>query len=419
MMKILNPTAYYDPEQFSSSHLNSDLENAFVDAGFECVVIAPTPSRGISDSIKAVYKNRLYEEKHEGKIKVYRIPISDEKRNPILRACRYAVMCVKQYIMSIKENNISVVYAVSTPPIQGWFASKIARKLSKKYKRKVPFVYNLQDMFPESLVTARLTHKGSLLWKLGSMISERTYKGADKIIAISENFKDVLLAKGVPEEKIEIVYNWIDTDNLTPVDRQENILFSHFGLPRDGFYICYSGNIGMSQNFEMLLDVADELKANSNIQFVIIGDGAFREQLVGLIESREIHNMHIFDFQPYEHISHVYSLGDADLVISKGGTGNSSVPSKTWSIMAAGRPVLASFDPDSELVSILNKAHVGVCTDADDKQALIKAIYWMYKNREQAAAMGAAGRRFVVDNLSRDKGTAKYVSVIKSAVESS
>ena len=128
--------------------------------------------------------------------------------------------------------------------------------------------------------------------------------------------------------------------------------------------------------------------------------------------------MTFLPFQPYEDISLVFSLGDAGLVISKPGVGANSVPSKTWSIMSASRPVLANFD-ENELKDILAGNGCGIFTKAGDKEAFKQSIITLYENRELCKQYGENGRQFVMDNLTREVGTQKYVDVIKSVVAES
>lgn len=124
-------------------------------------------------------------------------------------------------------------------------------------------------------------------------------------------------------------------------------------------------------------------------------------------------NVTMLPFQPYEDISYVFSLGDAGLVISKPGVGANSVPSKTWSIMSASRPVLANFD-ENELKDILAGNECGIFTKAGDKEAFKQSIISLFENRKLCRRYGRNGRQFVMDNLTREVGTQKYVEVIKS-----
>ena len=300
----------------------------------------------------------------------------------------------------------------STPPIQG-----LKMPLIKWIRRKLT-VYNAQDIFPDSLVGTGLTHEGSLIWKIGRIVEKITYKYADKIIVISDDFRKNLIAKGVPEEKIVVVYNWVDQNAVVNVPREQNKLIDKYSLDPNKFYVTYCGNIGLTQNMEMLLEVAKAVESNEDIHFVLVGEGAFKKELEEIIKDKNIRNITLLPFQPYEDISHVFSLGDVGIIISKPGVGANSVPSKTWSIMSASRPVLANFD-ENEIKSILENNHCGVFTKAGDKVAFTDAIIWLYENREKCKEYGKNGRKFVMENLTREVGTKKYVDVIKSVVNSS
>ena len=154
----------------------------------------------------------------------------------------------------------------------------VAKKLSKKYKKKVPFVYNLQDIFPDSLVNTGMTQKGSFLWKIGRKLENYTYENAEKIIVISDSFKRNIMAKGVMEEKIEVISNWIDLDTVHPVSRKDNKLISEFGIDPTKFLVIYAGNFGAAQGADVVLKAAEKLKSNEGIQFVIFGGGAYFEE---------------------------------------------------------------------------------------------------------------------------------------------
>ena len=309
--------------------------------------------------------------------------------------------------------NIDLIYSASTPPTQGLVCGRIKKRLSRKYGHKVPFVYNLQDIFPDSLVNAKMTKKGSLIWKIGRKIENYTYRNADRIITISEDFKANIMAKGVPESKIVVVPNWVNTENVYPIDRRDNILFDRYGLDRGKFYICYSGNIGHSQNMDMLLDVAKEIDI-SDVCFVLIGEGAAKDTVQKRIETEQIANVILLPFQDYSEIAHVFSLGDVGLIISKPGVGGSSVPSKTYSIMAAARPILASFDNDSELCKLINNIDCGLVVQAGEKKELVKAIKNMFFDDKRE--MGIRGLEYLHNQLNKEKCVNDYIKTIKSVI---
>jgi len=414
-MKVLRLRAYYDPEKTAGIHLDHDLCKAFANNEIHYISYTPAPTRGISEQVRKAYRHKKRDVLYNGFVVVNRFPMFREGKSTVQRAIRYAACTVMEYRLGIRETNIDVVYASSTPPTQGMLSAWVAQRLSKKCKRKVPFVYNLQDIFPDSLVNAKMTKKGSLIWKIGRKIEDFTYRSADKIIVISEGFKRNIMEKGVPEDKIVVIPNWVDTGCVYPVDRKDNILFERYNLDRDKFYICYSGNIGHSQNLSLLLEAAKVLEKDfSDIRFVLIGEGAAKAELEQSIKDEGIGNIILLPFQPYEEIAHVFSLGDAGLIISKPGTGGSSVPSKTWSIMAAERPVLASFDEDSELYKLVKRVDCGICVPAGEQEKLIDAIQALYHNGEIAELQRKRGRQYLNDELNKDKCVGAYVETILS-----
>ncbi len=436
-MKLLFLPSYFYPEKAASSYLGVNRFQAYAKEGFGMVVYAPMPSRGISPEVREEYKKRKTEKMYDGYMTVHRFGMCSEGGNPIVRALRYGLQSCKHFFYALwseDARSCDVLFLSSTPPTQGAMGALI-KKFSKK-----KFIYCLQDIFPDSLVGTGLAPKGGLLWKIGRVIENFTYRNADKIIVISEDFKKNIMAKGVPEEKIEVIYNWVDQDAVVDIPRAENKLFDKYGLDRNKFYITYNGNIGLTQNMEMLIDVAKELEptpdpslkgremeptdvsdnsmqksniGSRDIQFVLVGEGAYKEKLEKIIKEQNITNITLLPFQPYEDISHVFSLGDVSLVISKPGVGANSVPSKTWSIMSASRPVLANFD-ENELKTIIEEHHCGIFTKAGDKEAFKASILKLYHNPDLCKEYGKNGRQFVMDNLTKEVGTQKYVDVIKS-----
>lgn len=401
-MKVIFPCSYYLPETAASLYITDNIVHACADKGIEVDLYTPSPTRNVPDG--SVWERE--ERQMDGKLRIHRFHLYGEGKNPMLRALRYFLgeFILLHYCMWKKYD---VAFVDSTPPIQG-----LKMPLIKWLKRK-PTIYNVQDIFPDSLVGTGLTHEGSLIWKIGRMVEKITYRYADKIIVISEDFKKNIMAKGVPEDKIVVVYNWVDQNKVVDVPREENKLFDVYGLDRSKFYITYNGNIGLTQNMDMLLDVAKELQEEyEDIHFVLVGNGAYLDEVKRKVADQQLENVHLLPFQPYEDISHVFSLGDASLVISKPGVGANSVPSKTWSIMSASRPVLANFD-ENELKTIIENNHCGIFTKAGDKDAFKESILTLYNHRELCKEYGHNGRKFVLDNLTREVGTQKYVDVIK------
>jgi glycosyltransferase involved in cell wall biosynthesis len=223
--------------------------------------------------------------------------------------------------------------------------------------------------------------------------------------------KENLIAKGVPAEKISVVYNWINTEATLPVSREENPLFEEFNLDRSQFIVTYAGNLGNSQNVELLVDCAEALKEKTDIRFVIFGSGSEKEKLEKRIADSGLANIELLPLQPMEKVSQVYSLGDASFVICKKGVGEGAFPSKAVSIMATGTPIIASFDLDSDLCRILRDENVGLCADAEDVAGAVAAIEKLYNDRALCAQMGENARNLACSRFSKEAGTAAKVAI--------
>lgn len=409
-MKILYLSAYFSPEVTSSSYLSDNRDQAFADKGYEMVVYTPMPTRGISDQLRKEYAKKRHEIKYDGKMVVHRYNLMREGKNPVLRALRYTLSCIKQLYFGVfgrDARKCDVMFISSTPPIQGAMAA-----LVKKF-RGIPIIYNLQDIFPDSLVGTGMTKKGSLLWKVGRVIENFTYRNADKIIVISEDFKQNIIEKGVPEEKVEVVYNWVDENAVVPIPKEENGLFEELGISREKFTVVYAGNFGNAQNIDVILKAAEILKENSDISFELFGTGGLKDNYINKAKELNLENVHFHPLQPYNRVSNVYSLADVGIVSCKKGIGKGAMPSKTWSILSAGTAVVANYDKGTDVENILATNNIGLFSDADDVEAFVNCILKLYNDRLLCEDMGIRGREYIVNNLTKDIGTSKIINIVE------
>ena len=401
-MKILIPFSYYHPEQCAGLFVIDDMTDVAAREGIESLITVPSPTRNVPADAKWERNETI----RDGKVKIHRFHMYGEGKNPVLRAFRY-LRCEIVQLHYMLWKDYDVAFIDSTPPIQG-LKLPIVRLFRKK-----PFVYNAQDLFPETLSGTGLANQGGILWKIGMWVSNVTFRNSDKIIAISNDIKRSMVARGVPAEKIEVVYNWVDENAVKPVAKDDNPIFEEFGLSRDKFTIVYAGNLGNAQNIGIVLDGAKELP---EVQFAVFGSGGLEDEVRKRIETENLVNVHLNPLQPVERVCYVYSLGDACIVSCKEGLGGSAMPSKSWSIMSCGRPVVASFD-EGELKEILENNNCGVFSHAGNVEELVTAIRQLASNKEQCEEMGKNARLFILDNLTKEVGAKKYVDIIKSVLK--
>lgn len=404
-MNILFLDAYFYPENIAFSHLERDIIDGLIARGHSVSVISPTPSRGLSDNEIKRYK-KIKHETHDG-VEIQRFSAPREGRNPLTRAVRYIWCNFRQYSIAKRRKDADVIFAVSTPPTQGRMAGRAAKKLG------VPFVYSIQDLFPDSLVTSGLASENSVTFRFGERMEKKTYRSASEIITLSETMRDKVVSRGVDADKVISVSNWIDTDAVAPVSKADNPLFEEFGIDRNSFIVVYAGNFGASQGADIILRAADMLKENRDISFVIFGGGTEFDSAKALAKELELGNVLMFDLLPVERTAQVYSLGDVALITCKKGVGNSAVPSKLWSIMACDTPIIASFDTDSELAQILDESGAGICVEPESAEALAKAIEDISEGALILAEKNA--REYAVEHASKEISVQQYIKCIESA----
>lgn len=404
-MKILCLYAYFKPEIFASSRLQNDLLECISNAGHTVEIVCPIPTRGIDKDTIQKYRKIKSENLYGGSVHVTRFYSPQEGKNPVIRALRYFWCNFRTYQIGKKACGVDIVYCGSTPPTQGLIAGKIAKKLG------IPFVYSLEDVFPDSLVTTGLARDDSILFKIGRKIENRTYNYCSHMVVISNAIRKNVKNKGVLESKISVISNWIDTSKIKPVLRKDNVLFDELRISREKFIVVYAGNFGAVQGAEIILDVAKMLGDNRQIHFVIFGGGVGFSHAVDIAKTMK--NVTIRSLLPIDRISEVYSMGNVAIITCKKGVGNSGFPSKTWSIMACNVPIIASFDEDSELNEILSKYNAGTCVEPENVIALKEAIL----TESKGAARKVDSRNYVQKYASRESCVTQYIDLFENVVK--
>ena len=275
------------------------------------------------------------------------------------------------------------------------------------------YIYNLQDVFPDSLVSAGLASKESIIWKIGRKLENYTYETADTIIVISEDIKQNIIKKGVPENKIEVIPNWVDTNSIKHINKEKNSLYKKFNLKEDTFKVVYAGNLGKMQGIEILIEAAIRLKNDKEIEMIIFGNGSEEDTLLKRIKKENLNNIKIYPLQEPNKVSEVYSLGDLCVVSCKKGLGKGAFPSKTVSIMSTQTPVLAVFDSNSELCNIIKKYDAGVCVDPENVEELVETINKMKANKALLESKGINARKVVEEKFSKKVCLRKYIEVFE------
>ena len=403
-MKLIMMRPSFLPELSGGTHLALDLVKDFVDAGWEVEVVVPIGEK---------FVDLVNEE--EDVVKVHRIRSKFVGTSVIKRVLRYIDTSWKMYKTALSIQGADLVMTHSMPPLLGPLGARVAKK------KKVPALYWEQGIVSESLISTgifgRSGLKRKMLYKVANKIERISEKKSTHIITISEQFKNMHLNRGVNPDKVSVVYNWIDTQQIMPMSPDQNPLFDELGIDRDVFTVTYCGNLGVPQNVEIMVDAAEILQNELPVQFVILGGGSREEKVRQYVEAKSLSNLKLFPLQPLERAGLVYNLGEVGLVIGKAGTSRNGFPSKTWSIMAAGQTMIACFDTDSELCRFVQQGDCGMVVEPDSPEALAQAIRTLYADREKCAQMGKNARSFVVDQFGRSAATEKIIATAARLVE--
>ena len=240
------------------------------------------------------------------------------------------------------------------------------------------------------------------------------YRHSAAVSVISEGFRQNLLGKGVPADKIVIVPNWVNSEFYTPGDRLTDFRREN-GLAPEHFVVNFAGTIGYSQGLEFLLEAAERLRDHPEIRFLIVGAGADKQNLVDAAARAGLGNVVFHDPVPQARMPEVLATADACLVSLRGGK-PTTIPCKTYEIMSCGRPVLGAVDADGDNWQLIDSAGAGLHVTPEDPDSLAAAIMRLYEDRALAGRLGHAGRTHVVEHYRRAHWTLFYHDLFEKII---
>jgi glycosyltransferase involved in cell wall biosynthesis len=392
----------YWPDYGATGQLLTELaEDLVARHGCEVSVITGYPLRG---------GDRLPSRERRNGVEIVRAAgTTFDPRRFVARATNYVSYFASACFAALTVPRPDVVVALTDPPIIGLAASLTARRCRAR------FVFLCQDIFPE--VAALLEDfRNDAVNRALDRINRFLLRRADAVVALGETMKRRLVdGKGADPAKIAVIHNWADCTALGPGPKDNPFARAH-GL-HDRFVVMHAGNIGLSQNLDLVLDAAARLEAHDDIRFVFVGDGSRRAALERRARERGLDNVVFLPYQPREEMPRSYASADLFLVSLKPGLAGYIVPSKLYSILAAGRPYIAAVEDSSEVVDITRRFDCGVVVPPGDAEALAAAVLELYRNRPLAAALGERARLAGL-TFDRRRQVAAYDSLFRGLVTS-
>ena len=301
------------------------------------------------------------------------------------RAANYLTYFASATAASFQIGRPDVVVALTDPPIIGLTALFAARRTGAR------FVFVCEDIFPEVATLVEDFHNGAVNAAL-DRINRYLLREADAVVALGERMRRRLVEeKGADPGRVHVIHNWADCDAIVPVPKDN--AFSRAHDLTDRFVVMHSGNIGLSQNLDVLIEAADRLRSKERLMIAIVGGGSRREALERMVSERGLTNVRFFPYQSKSSLRESFGAADAFVVSLKDTLEGYIVPSKVYGILAAGRPYIAATNPTCEAATIAREGGCGLVAAPGDAGALAEAIASLYDDPAGTRAMGERARR--------------------------
>ena len=390
-LRVLFVSHFFPPEELSMALLVHELADATAARGHEVHVLTGYPNWPAGKPMPPYSAWRRTSEQM-GDVTVHRVPFLASPNGPLWRR----LLDFKSFELSVRILGRRLarpdLIHVHVPPNEDALA---AAALARHFG--CPFVLHVQDVQPDGAIEI-----GSLRSPLAIGVfrrqENRLYERAAHVVTLGNALRGRILQKGVAATKVSLLPNWIDAQALAPMDRM-NPLRAEWGIPADRFVALYAGTFGRVHGTSQLLDAAEQLRTDTQVTFLLVGQGHDFEQNRQLVQSRDLQNVIVKEFVPRARLRELQAIADVSLVTLRPGLGSISVPSKVLGYMAAGRPVIGLVDSCSDTAALLRDAGCGIVLGPGDVVGLARELRALAGDPSLGHEWGRRGRNYVLDNL--------------------
>jgi len=409
-MRVLIYSYNYYPEPIGIAPLMTELAEGLVRLGHEVRVVTGMPNYP-QRQIYEGYRDKFYCTETRNGVLIQRSFIWVKPKSSLLdRFLLDGSFVVSSFFQALRGWRPDVIL-LTVPPLPVCLPAAL---LGMVYN--CPIVLNVQDILPEAAVHVGLLRNKTMIRVLEGL--ERfSYRTAHTISVIADGFVDNLVNKGVPAQKITCIPNWVDTQFIRPLDKEENAFRKAHGL--DGkFVIMYSGNIALTQGLETVVEAAVRLQQHPDIAFVIVGEPKAIAKLQEYCNTYGVTNVHLLPFQPRAKLPEMLAAADVGLIVQKHNVVSFNMPSKTQVLLASGRAIVASVPSTGSAAKAIEKSRGGIVVAPENPEALAASVLELYQNPELAERLGYQGRQFAVERYSFEQALSHYESLFYSVIES-
>jgi colanic acid biosynthesis glycosyl transferase WcaI len=410
IMNILYVSQYFPPEIGAPAARVSELSRIWSERGHKVTVLTGFPNHPtgvVHSGYRGKLRRLILREQIEGTRveRTWLIPLPNRKSWE--RILNYSSFCLSAAIRGLFLGGHDVIIASSPQLLVG-----LAGLLIAKAKR-LPFILEIRDLWPESLVAVGVSDSKSMLFRMLGAIAGLLYRHADHIVVVSPAFRRHLAERwDVSPQKVSVVLNGVDTELFHPsVDT--TLVAKECGL-RDKFVVSFIGTIGNAHGLNTIVESARQLKdVAPDVLFLVVGEGAEKEKLERLVLDAGLNNVRIVGQQPRARIPAFICASDLCLVLlKKSEVFKTVIPTKMLEFMACGRPVVLGVEGVAR--EILETAGAGIAVPPQDPDALVRVIQRLHANAGLRASLGQNGTRFIAASLTREWTADEYLNVLSA-----
>ena len=403
--RILVMCPHFEPDVAPTGVVMTRIVHELTNIGFEVHVVTALPwyaRHKVDDQWRQVTWRQRTEITSWGSVIRLNPRGGSDKTNIFRRAMGFIFFSAAAVIAGLRaapHRKFDAVLAMSPPLTLGLAAKCVA------LGRRAPLIFNIQDIFPDAAVeTGAITNRGVIA--IARVLEKITYRSARMITVLSVDLQDNVVAK-LPsrfKSRVVVIPNFVDTIQVQPSHRLT--AYRHELGIGDQQVVMYAGNVGYSQSLDLMIAAA---KVRPDLIFVINGQGSARSGLQSM--AADLANVIFGDFQPAERLAEVLATGDIHVVPLQQGLGRVSVPSKVYSIMAAGRPILAAVDAGTEVPRLVTAAECGVVVEPDQPAIFTAALSALVDDQDQCRIMGEKARTFV-ESVASPRAVARQYALL-------
>ncbi|MCB9547265.1 MAG: glycosyltransferase family 4 protein [Myxococcales bacterium] len=404
-MHVLLLALNYYPDKLGNAPLMTGLAEGLVRLGHRVTVVCAFPHHE-TGRVDPAWRGKLLARDERNGVRILRTWIHAPPGGALAKISGYLSFTSSALAAAATVRGVDVIFTPSPPLTLGVVDDALARL------KRVPFVYNLQDLFPEAAVRLGVLTNPRAIQGFEAL-EAWVYRRAHHLSVISDGFRDHLRARGVPDDKITVIPNYTDTDFITPRDPAGNRFRQSRGW-QDAFVIQFSGRMGYSQGLETVLDAWRQLADLPDARLMMVGDG--QDQALVADALADDPRAWVLPTQEREDLPELLAAADVGLAPLRHGMAGTSVPSKLFGIMAAGRPVVTGVDAGSDAETLVERAHAGLVVPPEDPDALAAALRQLYADRALARQMGADARAYVVAHHGQQAVVAQYAAMLEQVI---